>query len=155
MEGQGRRKGSAAPAPALPLPPWRRARPSAKLIIELIKAFRFEAAHWLPAFPEGHKCRRLHGHSFVVEVCVRGPVDAATGVLMDYGDLKRIVKPYVDALDHHCLNHLGEAQADPWLTNPTSEHLARWFYDKLAPQLPALWYVRIRETCTSACVYRG
>jgi 6-pyruvoyltetrahydropterin/6-carboxytetrahydropterin synthase len=123
--------------------------------IELTKKFRFEAAHWLPAFPEGHKCRRLHGHSFEVEVVLAGEIDEQTGVLMDFGDLKAIAKPYVDQLDHHCLNHLGEAANDAYLLNPTSENVARWFWFQLKPLLPMLYEVKISETCTSSCTFRG
>ena len=123
--------------------------------VELHKTFRFEAAHWLPAFPDGHKCRRLHGHSFVVEVWCRGPIDPTTGVLLDYGDIKRTVSPIVDRLDHYCLNELGALWNDPLLQNPTSENLAVWFYQQIQPLLPQLDHIRIHETCTSSCVYRG
>ena len=53
---------------------------------ELTKSFRFEAAHDLPGFPEGHKCRRLHGHSYQIRVHVEGEVDATTGCVIDFGD---------------------------------------------------------------------
>jgi len=124
-------------------------------VLELSKTFRFEAAHWLPNFPQDHKCRRLHGHSFKIEVVVRGPLDESTGIVMDFGDLKRVVKPFVEELDHQCLNHLGADRADALLQNPTAENLARWFYHNLRPHLPLLHEVIVYETCTSRCVYRG
>jgi len=66
-----------------------------------VKDFRFEAAHWLPNVPEGHKCRRMHGHSFRGEVAVRGDVDPKTGWLIDFADLKRVIDPIVHELDHY------------------------------------------------------
>jgi len=117
--------------------------------VELVKDFRFEAAHWLPNVPEGHKCRRMHGHSFRGEVAVRGEVDPKTGWLIDFADLKRAVDPIVHDLDHYCLNDI------PGLENPTSEMVALWLWNKLAPQVPMLHRVTIEETCTSRCHYFG
>ena len=117
--------------------------------MELYKEFRFEAAHLLPNVPEGHKCRRLHGHSFRVRVLVRGPVDPVTGWVMDFGELKAAWRPLHEALDHRYLNDL------PGLENPTSEVLARWIWGRLLPALPQLALVEVRETCTSGCRYRG
>lgn len=124
-------------------------------VVELMKEFRFEAAHWLPGFPEGHKCRRLHGHSFRFEVWVKGPIDPATGVFLDYGDIKAALKPLVDRLDHHCLNDLGAQWNEPLLRNPTSEHLAVYIWQHVHPLLPGLCRIVVNETCTSGCVYRG
>jgi 6-pyruvoyltetrahydropterin/6-carboxytetrahydropterin synthase len=123
--------------------------------VELSKTFRFEAAHWLPMFPEGHKCRRLHGHSFLVNVVLKGAIEPATGILMDYGDIKSLVSPLIDRLDHHCLNHLGEAWQEPLLSNPTAEHLAIWLHRQIKPLLPVLDRIELHETCTSSCIYRG
>ncbi len=117
--------------------------------IRLIRSFTFEAAHWLPSFPEGHKCRRLHGHSFRVEVAVEGDVPPETGYLMDYGDIARTIEPVRDQLDHRCLNDLEG------LENPTSEVLAAWLWTRLEPALPMLAEITVQETCTSRCVYRG
>jgi len=117
--------------------------------VELVKDFRFEAAHWLPNVPEGHKCRRMHGHSFRGEVAVRGEVDPRTGWLIDFADLKRAVDPIVHDLDHYCLNEIAG------LENPTSEMVALWLWNKLAPQVPMLHRVTIEETCTSRCHYFG
>ena len=118
-------------------------------IVELVKDFRFEAAHFLPNVPEGHKCRRTHGHSFRGEVAVRGPLDPTLGWVMDFADLKAAVEPIVTRLDHYLLNDL------PGLENPTSEILALWIWRELAPKLPLLVRVTIEETCTSRCHYYG
>jgi 6-pyruvoyltetrahydropterin/6-carboxytetrahydropterin synthase len=117
--------------------------------MELFKEFRFEAAHRLPEAPEGHKCARLHGHSFRFEVHVEGPVDPVTGWVRDFADLAAAAGPWVDALDHRYLNEIDG------LANPTSEVLARWLWDRLSGPLPDLSAVVVRETCTSGCIYRG
>lgn len=117
--------------------------------MRLIKSFSFEAAHSLPCFPEGHKCRRLHGHSFRVEVVVAGEVDPARGYLIDYGDIKSACEPIRQRLDHH---HLNEIEG---LENPTSEMLAVWIWERLKPALPPLTEIVVHETCESRCEYRG
>jgi 6-pyruvoyltetrahydropterin/6-carboxytetrahydropterin synthase len=117
--------------------------------VELVKDFRFEAAHWLPNVPEGHKCRRMHGHSFRGEIAVRGAVDPKTGWLIDFADLKKSVDPIVQELDHYCLNDIAG------LDNPTSEMVAVWLWNRLAPLIPILHRVTIEETCTSRCHYFG
>lgn len=118
-------------------------------VVELVKDFRFEAAHYLPNLPDEHKCRRTHGHSFRGEIAVRGPVDPEIGWVIDFADLKRAIQPIVDRLDHYLLNEVEGLQ------NPTSELLAVWIWEKLAPQLPGLARVTIEETCTSRCHYYG
>jgi len=116
---------------------------------EIYREFTFEAAHRLPNVPEGHKCARLHGHSYKVEVHVLGPVGDDTGWVQDFGDLKAAFRPLEDQLDHYYLNELDG------LENPTSEVLAKWIWDRLVVTLPSLSEIRVRETCTSGCVYRG
>lgn len=117
--------------------------------MRLVKTFRFEAAHDLPTFPDGHKCRRLHGHSFRFDVVVEGEVNPAKGFLIDYGDIKKICDPIVRQLDHYYLNDIDG------LSNPTSEMIAKWLWDRIKPQLPMLARIIVYETCTSACEYDG
>jgi 6-pyruvoyltetrahydropterin/6-carboxytetrahydropterin synthase len=117
--------------------------------MDIYKEFTFEAAHRLPNVPAGHKCGRLHGHSFRVEVHVVGPLDPVLGWVMDYADIKAIVKPVIGRLDHYYLNDI------PGLDNPTSEVIARWLWQELKPLLPLLRSIHIKETCTSGCVYSG
>ena len=117
--------------------------------MRLFKEFTFEAAHRLPHVPEGHKCARLHGHSFVVRISVDGEVGEQSGWVMDFGDIKTAFKPLYDRLDHYYLNEI------PGLENPTSENLARWIWRELSPSLPQLSAVEIREACTSGCIYLG
>lgn len=117
--------------------------------IALTKTFGFEAAHFLPCFPEGHKCRRMHGHSFRIDVVVEGEVDESKGYLIDFAEVKAATKPIEDALDHRVLNEIAG------LENPTAELLSKWVWDQLAPSLPLLACVRVHETCTSSAEYRG
>lgn len=119
------------------------------MVVRLRKTFSFEAAHDLPSFPEGHKCRRLHGHSFRFDVVVEGKVDPAKGYLIDYGQIKQIVDPLVRRLDHTYLNKIEG------LENPTSEMIAKWLWDHIKPELTLLSRIIVRETCTSSCDYRG
>ncbi len=117
--------------------------------MELRRTFQFEAAHRLPHVPPGHKCARLHGHSFRVEVVVEGPLDPHLGWVMDYADIKAAFAPIFRQLDHHYLNEI------PGLENPTSELLAKWIWERLQPGLPLLRELVVAETCTARCVYRG
>ncbi len=117
--------------------------------VSLTKTFRFEAAHWLPTFPEGHKCRRMHGHSFHVDVVVHGEVDAQSGYLVDYGQIAEAIEPIHAALDHQLLNEIDG------LENPTAEQISHWIWHRLKPQCPLLDAIRVHETCTTACEYRG
>ncbi|GIU84144.1 MAG: 6-carboxy-5,6,7,8-tetrahydropterin synthase [Acidimicrobiales bacterium] len=116
---------------------------------ELFHEFTFESAHRLPNAPEGHKCRRLHGHSWRVVVWLRGEVDAHRGWVVDFGEVAEAVRPIREELDHRYLNEI------PGLENPTSEVLARWIWERLAPSLPGLLAVEVRETCTSGCRFTG
>ena len=117
--------------------------------VELRKTFQFEAAHLLPNLPSAHKCRRLHGHSFKVEIVVAGECDPKLGWLMDYADISEIFKPLWEQLDHRYLNEI------PGLENPTSENITVWIWEHLKPMLPLLSEVAVAETCTARCVYRG
>ena len=117
--------------------------------VRLSKSFQFEAAHDLPTFPEGHKCRRLHGHSFRFDVVVEGEVAPEKGYLIDYGDIKQATEPIVKQLDHYYLNEI------PGLENPTSENIARWLWVMLRPSLSILSAIIVYETCSSTCEYRG
>jgi len=115
----------------------------------LVHEFKFEAAHRLPRVPEGHKCARLHGHSFKVELAFVGPVNPDTGWFIDFSDLEDAWKPIHNVLDHNYLNEV------PGLENPTSEVLAGWIWQRMKKVLPALDQVTLFETCDARCEYRG
>ena len=117
--------------------------------MEIFKVFQIEAAHRLPNVPADHKCARLHGHSFKIEVHVSGDVDPVAGWVQDFADLAAAFAPLHARLDHHYLNDIEG------LENPTSENLAIWIWRELAPSLPGLRKIVVQETCTSGCCYEG
>ncbi len=117
--------------------------------MEIFREFTFEAAHKLPNVAVDHKCRRLHGHSFRVAVHVKGLVGEETGWVIDFAEINAAFKPLFEQLDHRYLNEVEG------LSNPTSEHLAKWLWQRLLPQLPGLSKVIVRETCNVGCVYEG
>jgi 6-pyruvoyltetrahydropterin/6-carboxytetrahydropterin synthase len=110
---------------------------------EVFKIVRFEAAHRLPHVPEWHKCSRLHGHSYEVEIRVEGDPDPYSGMIIDYAEIKKAFAPLHDQLDHHYLNEIEG------LENSTSEILAQWIWDRLHPVLPGLRRIAVKETCTA------
>lgn len=113
---------------------------SAGRITRVTAQYSFEAAHFLPKVPEGHKCRRLHGHNYRIDVSIAGPLDER-GFVVDYAELDAVVQPLIDSLDHRCLNDI------PGLENPTSEVLALWLRDRIFAKMPAYSpVIRIWET---------
>lgn len=129
------------------LPPLR--APTFAMSMHIYKVFTVEAAHRLPNVPEGHKCARLHGHSFRIELHVTGEPGEHTGWIMDFADLKAAFRPLYEQLDHNYLNDIEG------LDNPTSERLAMWIWDRLKPVVPELDEVVVHETCSAGCRYRG
>lgn len=117
--------------------------------VRLCREFTFEAAHRLPHVPPGHKCGRLHGHSFRVELVCEGEVDPQTGWLVDFAEIKRAFAPLLDRLDHTYLNEIEG------LENPTAENIARWIWTRVKPALPLLSQVNVAETCTGRCEFCG
>lgn len=117
--------------------------------MEIFKVFTIEAAHRLPNVPEGHKCARLHGHSFRIELHVSGDLDPRLGWVMDFADLKAAFKPLYEQLDHHYLNEIEG------LENPTSERLAQWIWERMKPVVPLLSAIVVHETCTAGSRYEG
>ncbi len=109
------------------------------------KSFRFEAAHALPHLPEGHKCRRLHGHSYRFFVEVSGGLDAR-GFVVDYAEIALAVQPLLARLDHHNLNAL--------FTFPTtSENLAAWLFHEIQRDLPQISRLVLEETAGTSVSY--
>ena len=117
--------------------------------MEIWKEFTFEAAHLLPNVPDDHKCKRLHGHSYRVRVCVEGELDPTLAWVIDFADVAAAFEPVRLRLDHYYLNEIEG------LENPTSEALAQWIWARLRPALPNLSRIEVSETCTAGCVYRG
>jgi 6-pyruvoyltetrahydropterin/6-carboxytetrahydropterin synthase len=122
---------------------------SLAVIVELRREYRFEAAHRLPKVPPGHKCARVHGHSYRVELYARGPVNPETGWLVDFSVLDEAWSPLQDRFDHHYLNDV------PGLENSTCENLAGYIWNALKPRVPQLSAVTVWETADGACTFRG
>lgn len=113
------------------------------------KEFRFDSAHYLPNLPDGHKCGNLHGHTFTVELHIEGKADVYSGWVKDFGEIDRQFKPVLEELDHCCLNEISG------LSNPTSENIAIWIWDRIESLYPGLFQVTVKETPTSSASYRG
>jgi len=108
--------------------------------VRISATYSFEAAHWLPHVPDGHKCKRLHGHNYRIDVSIDGPLDAR-GFVADYAELDAAVQPIIDGLDHRCLNEIAG------LENPTSEVIALWLRDRIKEKLPTYSpVIRVWET---------
>ena len=117
--------------------------------VRLTKDFIIEAAQSLPKVPTGHKCARIHGHTFTIEISVEGEVDPETGWFYDHALISSAMRPIVEQLDHSHLNDI------PGLENPTIELMAGWLWKKLDPQLPGLAEIMIHETPRARCSYKG
>lgn len=117
--------------------------------VRLVREFDFEAAHRLPNVPAGHKCARLHGHSFRVELVCEGEVDRHAGWLVDFTEMRKAFAPLLEQLDHHYLNEIEG------LENPTVENLANWIWTRLKPVLPVLAQVNVAESGHTRGEYRG
>jgi len=87
-------------------------------------------------------------------VNVTGEINPDTGLLIDFGDLKKIVKPYIEMLDHWCINEVGEREGIELLQNPSSENISKWLYFVLKPKLEGLYSIVVQETCTARCEFR-
>ena len=121
----------------------------ARMRMRLERSYRFEAAHFLPKVPPGHKCARMHGHSYAIDVAIEGETDSELGWLVDFADIDEAAMPLVRQLDHQILNEIDG------LANPTSELLAAWWWQRLGKALPGLVEICVSETPTSRCIYRG
>lgn len=119
------------------------------MLTRLERSYRFEGAHFLPKVPPGHKCARMHGHSYRIEIVIEGPVDPERGWVVDFAEIDEHVQPLIKQLDHQVLNEIDG------LDNPTSELLAGWLWQRVAAQLPGLREVVVSETASSRCIYRG
>ncbi|MCR8558141.1 6-carboxytetrahydropterin synthase QueD [Mucilaginibacter sp. BJC16-A38] len=117
--------------------------------MDIYKQFTFDAAHFLPNVPEGHKCRAMHGHTYYLTVFISGPVLEEAGWVIDFGDVKAICKPVLDRLDHSLLNDI------PGLENPTAENVARWLWLHFKHAMPGLKKIELKETPTSGVIYEG
>ena len=114
----------------------------------IFKEVTFDAAHFLPLLPEGHKCRNMHGHTYRLKIWLNGK-PGEQGWLVDFAEVKKALMPVVDQLDHKVLNDVEG------LPNPTCELVAVWIWNKLKSSLPLLCKVELLETPTSGVIYEG
>ncbi|UFW92227.1 6-carboxytetrahydropterin synthase QueD (plasmid) [Bradyrhizobium barranii] len=117
--------------------------------MKISQAFRFEAAHRLPNVPQTHRCHRMHGHSYRIEVVLSGAVDPHTGFVVDFFDMEEAFGPLLKTLDHHCLNEIEG------LENPTAENIAIWIWERTKPRLKQLSSVKVYETGDCWAEYDG
>ncbi len=118
-------------------------------MMEIFKEFTFDSAHWLPNVPEDHKCRHMHGHTYIVRLYVAGNLDPRLGWVVDFASVKDVWRPLERILDHKVLNDIKG------LENPTAENLAVWIWRKVKPELAGLSKVLVCENATSGVIYRG
>lgn len=117
--------------------------------MRISQAFKFEAAHRLPNVPESHRCHRMHGHSYRVELQLEGPVQQRSGFVVDFFDIEEVFGRLLARLDHRCLNEVDG------LETPTAENIAIWIWDRTRPELPQLSSVRVYETADCWAEYNG
>jgi len=117
--------------------------------MEIYKEFGFDSAHFLPRVPDGHKCKNIHGHTYRLRVYIKGMPDEQMGWIIDFKELKDIVTPVIDRLDHTLLNNISG------LENPTAENITAWLWQHIKPLLPALYRVELKETPTTGVIYSG
>lgn len=117
--------------------------------MEIFKDFTFDSAHFLPNVPEGHKCKNMHGHTYKLTLFFEGEIDPHFGWIIDFNDIKKVVKPIIEELDHRTLNDV------PGLENPTCEVITKWIWDQVKKELPQLSKIRLYETPTSGAVFKG
>ncbi len=103
----------------------------------ITRRYHFESAHFLPKVADDHKCKRVHGHNYEIEVTVSGPV-LMSGFILDFWDLDTRVQPLIGAIDHRLLNDI------PGLDNPTAENIGAWFLQRLESN--GVSAVRVYET---------
>lgn len=115
----------------------------------IFKHFNFDSAHFLPKVPEGHKCKEVHGHTYRMTLEFEGEIDPEMGWLIDFAEIKKVVSPLIDTVDHKLLNSIEG------LENPTCEMIAQWFWNKITPKIPQLSKVILNETTTSGVIYSG
>ena len=113
------------------------------------KKFNIESARSLPNVLETHPCYQLHGHSFKIIISVKGQIDKHTGFVTDFQEIENAFNPIKKILDHSFLNKIEG------LSNPTSENICIWIWDKIESSIPNICEIEIKETDTTGCIYRG
>jgi 6-pyruvoyltetrahydropterin/6-carboxytetrahydropterin synthase len=97
----------------------------------------FAAGHYLRNYRG--KCENPHGHNYKVRVTLRGAELDKAGLLLDFKDLKDVMKEVIDRLDHQMLNEIEPFNA----VNPSAENLAKYFYDQASARLNSITNGRV------------
>lgn len=127
-----------------------RASRGAAPVLEICHEFGFDAAHRFPAAPRGHRYRGMHGHSFRVEIALRGAPRPPLGFVSDFARLERACLGLRDKLDHAFLNEIAGLQ------QPSLENLCVWIWGRLAPKFRGLARVTVRrDSLGQSCTYLG
>lgn len=108
-------------------------------MIRITRRYHFEAAHYLPFVAADHKCKRMHGHNYELEVTCGGVVDRR-GFILDFAELDEVVNPFIAQVDHRTLNDIVG------LENPTAELIGDWFLTRIAEKIPSVLAIRVYET---------
>ncbi|MEX2479930.1 MAG: 6-carboxytetrahydropterin synthase [Gammaproteobacteria bacterium] len=117
--------------------------------MDLFVTFDFAASRRLPGLPASHPCSRLHGHTFMVRLVLRGEIDRASGWMVDFGEVERRMEAVRLLLDHRCLNEIEG------LHNPTTEIIAEWLWQRFCPDLPGLHEITVQEHPSRGITYYG
>ena len=113
------------------------------------KKFNIESARSLPNVPKNHPCHRLHGHSFKIIISVEGQIDEQSGFVTDFQEIEDAFNPIKKILDHSYLNDIEG------LSNPTSENICIWIWNKIESSIPNICEIKIKETDSTGCKYKG
>ena len=113
------------------------------------KKFNIESARSLPNLPKTHPCHKIHGHSFKIIISVEGEIDQESGFVIDFQVIENAFQPIKTMLDHTYLNEIKG------LSNPSSENICIWIWDRLDSSLPNIYKIEIKETESTGCIYRG
>ena len=117
--------------------------------MEVYKTFAIESARSLPKLPDEHPCSKVHGHSFKITLTVEGEIDQTTGFVMDFSDIDSAFRPIHEIIDHAYLNDIEG------LSNPTSENICIWIWNKIESSIPNICEIKIKETDSTGCKYKG
>ena len=118
--------------------------------MKIFRTYIFHSARYIPTLDENHPCSKMHGHTFKMAVEINGPIDKKIGFVMDFYDIDKIVNNHIiKFIDHKILNEIDG------LSNPSSEYLAIWIWEKLKPHLPLLSTITISEEHGTGMIYKG
>lgn len=115
----------------------------------VFKQFTFDSAHFLPNVDDNHKCRSVHGHTYILTIYIEREPDKNLGWVMDFAEIKSAVLPVLKIIDHKMLNDI------PGLENPTCELIAKWLWEKIKSLIPSMNKIELRENPASGVIYEG